>query len=167
MTNIEDTSSRFTAIIRWGTSNDNTDNSDTLPEAFSKAKLAFDRGDQEEASRLLSPYIRCQFIASNLFADTSELLGVEEDEEVDAEAVFITAVNFSEGCIPSVKASAKFQFRTERELDEAEVTAWEEENESLDNAISFSWAIDNLDDSLDQTISEHEGLSFHVDTASH
>lgn len=155
---------KFTAHIDWGTSTDNTDDFDKLPPEFSKAKTAFDAGNMKEACDLLTPFISCQFIASNLYGDINSLLGIDEDDEINATSVRIDQLDFSTGSIPSIKATAVFEFITENCIDETGVEAWEEENESLDNALSFSWAIDDLDDELDQSISEHEGLGFSLAT---
>jgi hypothetical protein len=116
----------------------------------------------KEACDLITHFVRCQFIASNLFGDTNDLLGIDEYEEINASSIRIDQINFSSGCIPSIKATAIFEFKTENHIKEGDVEAWEEQNESLDNAVCFSWAIANLDDDLDQSISEHEGLGFHL-----
>lgn len=141
---------QFVATIKWGSADAELEGLE-LPAEFSAAKTG-----GEEALQSLSQYLRCTFVPSNIFSDFGEILDI--DDEIEADRVEITATDFSESDLPTIKAVAIFNLDLQDGVDQAAIDAWQEENEYLDSAISFQW--DGLDTDEDLSLTNYDELSF-------
>jgi hypothetical protein len=149
----------FFAEIKWGICDGNP-NLDDLPEDFKKAKKELER-KSSDSFQLLAPFLRCVFVRSNLIYDISDLI-IEKGDEFEAVKVTILGVDFDQGNLPAVRAAAKFIIDCDKHLTKPIFDEWQEENEMLDSAISFQWALPE-EINFDLSLSNHKGLSFYLE----
>lgn len=149
----------FEAWIKWGYSNDDVEE-DHLPPEFREAKRLWQEERIEEAGSLIAPFIRCVFISSNLNGEVTEILDVPD--EVEATEVSVYGLDFSETNLPKVKASAKFVLQVTTPLTQERLNEWQEENDMLDNGVSFEWSIEGVDEDLDLCSWNHSGLGMQL-----
>lgn len=115
---------RFTAKIEWGKCDSDVSPSE-LPGEFTEAKKLWESKDPanlQNAASLLAGFLRCTFIPSNLFADVDDILVIDDD--VNADKVEITGLDFSSSSLPSVKAVSEFSFEANGELSQDKLDAW-------------------------------------------
>jgi hypothetical protein len=149
----------FEANIKWGNANDDF-SFDELPQEFLKAKELQASGNDECLSILL-PFLTCLFLPENIFGDIEDVFELDEDE-ITCNKLLITALDFSQTNIPKVKATAYFELNLNSDFDFDELDEWQDENDMLDNGISFEWEIPTIDEDADVRSLGHEGLSFEV-----
>ena len=98
---------------------------------------ATDQGVLAKICSLVASCLSCTFMPDNLHNGVDD---IATDDEIDGEEDAVQAADFFNGCVPTVRASAVFklpmnkEFRSQDDLD-----AWQDENDFLDNAISFSF----------------------------
>ena len=178
----------FEAYIKWGRTSEEVPRG-RVPKEFREAKrirakavLAFENLTKNELSLsakemkkrlaevdrlvqsaidLVSPFLSCTFTADNLIPNASEIFNVPKFESVSAKKVKIYKMNFAGGDLdlPSIKATARFRFRTRRPLTTEYIESWQEENDDLWKGISFSWNIPRVDQWFDM---DHSGLSMEM-----
>lgn len=150
----------FEAQIEWGSATQSF-TFDELPDEFKKAKELQERGD-DACLALLQPFLGCYFMPTNLFGDAEEVfdLSEQEDEEIPAGRIVISGLDFTASCIPKIKASAFFDLKLNSDVSVDDLDEWQEENDMFDNAVSFEWEIDTIDEDADVKSLSHEGLSF-------
>ena len=154
----------FLAEIKWGCA-EQPDNPDELPESLKTAKKLWeeaggrkgaDEGKLKEICRLTAEALRCVFIPGNLTSGSED---IAMDDEVEGTDIKVHGADFTDGDVPTVKASAVFKIKFKRSFSSAEeLKAWEEENDRLDNCLSFQF--DGVDGEYCGMLSTHEGLSF-------
>ena len=149
----------FEANIKWGVANDDID-PEQLPSEFVEAKSLWEAKD-ERAFVLVSKFIRCVFIPDNIFGDISEILDL--DDEVEAETIVVTGLDFSKSNLPRVCAYAHLKLSVVDGFGQSEIEEWQDDNDMLDVCISFEWNLPDLsDDDLDIYSWDHEGLGFAI-----
>ena len=147
----------FEANIKWGSANDDID-TEQLPSEMLEAKALWDAKD-ERAFALVSKFIRCAFVPDNIFGDISDILDL--DDEVEAETIVVTGVDFAESNLPKVCAYAHFKLSVVDGIGESEIEEWQDSNDMLDVGVSFEWNFPELsDDDLDIYSWDHQGLGF-------
>lgn len=151
---------KFTARIKRG-SVDAPNGSFLIPSSFGLLQDLL-------SNKTSHPYIQleksltCLFIPDNLIGDIPDFLLI--DDEVCASSVFIERVFIAnDQDLPFITASAEFIFPTTHKITQTELNAWEENNEFLDNAISFEWLLKPKDVALiSNVLTEYDELSFTV-----
>jgi len=101
---------------------------------------------------------------TNLFGDVEEVfdLSEQDDEEIAADTISISGLDFADSNIPKIKASAFFNMKMNPEFDIDRLDEWQDENDMFDNAVSFEWDIETIDEDADVRSLSHEGLAFFV-----
>ena len=150
----------FEAAIEWGAATADF-SFDELPDEFAQAKELQKQGD-DSCLDILLPFISCVFIPTNLFGDVEEVfdLSEQDDEEIAADTISISGLDFADSNIPKIKASAFFNMKMNPEFDIDCLDEWQDENDMFDNAVSFEWDIETIDEDADVRSLSHEGLSF-------
>ena len=152
----------FEAAIEWGAATADF-SFDELPEEFAQAKELQKQGD-DSCLDILLPFISCVFMPTNLFGDVEEVfdLSEQDDEEIAADTISISGLDFADSNIPKIKASAFFSMKINPEFDIDRLDEWQDENDMFDNAVSFEWDIETIDEDADVRSLSHEGLAFFV-----
>jgi len=147
----------FLAKIKWGECCESID-LEELPTDFLEAKKLWE-GKDEKCYEILKKYIKCYFVSDNLMGDITDILDIDDD--LESENISIFSVDFDSTCLPKISATASFEIPVEKIFSQAELDEWQEDNDYLDSAVSFEWCFDEIE-LEDAVLSEHEGLSFHV-----
>lgn len=149
--------------LKWGLATDDVDDISLLPPDFAKARELWAAGDIDGAGRLLEPHLYCLFISSNMDEDVSDIINVDDDEQL-ASNISIHGVDFSQYNIPNIRASAHFIFEALQNMSPEDFNTWQEDNEYLDHGISFGWAIEVDDDDLSFEITTYKELAVSLAT---
>jgi hypothetical protein len=144
------------ANIKWGLADEPPE---SLPEAFAEARSLWEKKDPRTYA-IVERFLECYFLPGEVMGDVTELFAVDPSDELRAERVEVFGVDFSAGPLPSVRATASFVLEPkDPALTQERLDAWQDENDFLDSAISFQWALDDYANPL----STHRGLSFLID----
>jgi hypothetical protein len=102
------------------------------------------------------------FIPGNLSDKVPEFLLI--DDEFNANLVSIENIILIEGeDLPIITATAEFILPTTHVITQEELDQWQEENELLDNAISFEWLLEPSNDKLaSNVLTVYDELTFTV-----
>lgn len=146
---------KFVAEIKWGASCIDPPLS-SLPPEFATAKVLCEQHDSA-AFEVVNKYLICSFVPDNISGNLSEILVV--NGQVDSSNVRILGLSFKDSNLPAVRAIAEFELQTAGNLSHERLEKWEDENEWLDNGISFYWDLGELNDEID-TFLTHQGSSF-------
>ncbi len=132
--------------IRWGSPDDQPSDPSIMPDDLIRAhhlwqeaggRGATDQNVMAEIYKITARCLSCAFVADNLFAGVND---IAINDEIEAEEVTVQAVDFSDGCVPSICAIAVFELPMHKNIQSQEdLEAWQEENDYLDNAIVFSF----------------------------
>ncbi len=155
-------STRFEAKIKLASA-DSDFEIDELPIDFTQAKILWANKDPK-CFDLLHNYIKCYFIKDNISGDVDELFSISEDDEmIEANELIITNVDFTDSNLPTFSATAHFDFKVKKGVTKEVIDEWEDENDMLDNAISFEWVIADLGEEEGLACRNHEGLGFNIE----
>ena len=146
---------KFVAEIKWGVTSIDPPAS-SLPPEFATAKMLCEQHNSA-AFELVNKYLICSFVPDNITGDLSKILVV--NGQVDSSNVQIIGLSFKHRNLPAVRAVAEFELQTAGNLSQEKLEKWEDENEWLDNRISFYWDLGALNDEID-TFLTHQGSSF-------
>ena len=75
----------------------------------------------------------------------------------------IIGLDFSSSNLPQITASANFLIPVKRVLSENRLSQWQKESDMLDYGVLFYWCIDNIDESLDLNLLNHQGLGMELE----
>jgi hypothetical protein len=99
-----------------------------------------------ECFKLIRKYITALFISSNMI-ETPSWFDADEVDELQAIELDITGLTFNDNDLPIVSAVALFEIPTTHVISNIELEKWQEENdEYLDNAVSFEWILEPKDE---------------------
>lgn len=150
------------ATIKWATCGEDLD-INQLPPQFVEAKrlgVSDDPKDIETACNLVAPFVKCSFVTDNVDGDLSEILTIED--EIYADEVILSGVDFSESDLPSIKAHGFFLVESVGKFSKSKFTRWQEDNDMLDNGITFYWDFGNPESEHDLNLVIHSGLGVEV-----
>ncbi len=145
---------KFVAEIKWGVTCIDPPSS-ALPPEFAIAKTLSEQHDPA-AFAVVNKFLICSFVPDNISGDLSEILVVKG--QVESSDVRIIGLSYKDRNLPAVRAIAEFEFQTAGKLTHEKLEKWEDENEWLDNGISFYWDLGELNDEID-TFLTHQGSS--------
>ena len=149
----------FEASINWAVSNEGFE-LNALPPEFSQAKALFELKD-ERCFEVIASFINCYFIPSNIFGDIEEVFSFDNvDDEIPADNLSVFSLDFSEHNLPRFSAKAIFKLEVNSDFDLTDLDDWQDDNDMLDNGVSFEWEIDSIDEDADVKSLSHEGLEF-------
>jgi len=147
---------KFIAEIKWGVTETDLPIS-SLPPEFQIAKQLCEKHDPA-AFAIVRKFLGCSFNSSNIVGNLAEILNISE--QVESGDVQIYGLDFKSSNLPAVRATATFDFQVVGDLTQQRLDLWEEQNEWLDNGISFYWNLPDQDDAFDPFFYSHQGSSF-------
>lgn len=149
---------RFKASITRGTA-DRCPPS-LIPDRLKQAQTLWEAegaGAREVILAILSEKVRANFVPSNIPV-LDDLMALDEDEDVEAEAVQVIDFQFREGDLPSVTAYASLLLPLHRSMTQEQVEEWEEEQgEYLTDCVNFFWSFADPDGHWSNVIGDHQG----------
>jgi len=148
-------SGRYIASIEHGQADDTPAK---LPAPLRKALAAATAGtlDDDGLIRAITPWLRATFVAENI-SGIETLFTVTDD--LEAIEIEVHSVEHRDGALPKITASARFLIEEVEALDDDALLAWQEDNDFLTDAVTFSWRIGEED----IVIGDHEGAGFERD----
>ena len=147
---------KFIAEIKWGVTETDLPMA-SLPPEFQIAKQLCEKHDPA-AFEIVRKFLGCSFSPSNIVGNLAEILNISD--QVESSDVQIHGLSYKGRNLPAVRATATFDFQVVGDPTQQRVDLWEEQNEWLDNGISFYWNLPGLDDAFDPFFYAHQGLSF-------
>lgn len=144
---------KFKAYIKWGQVAEYPEN---VPAIFLEIQRIIATGNADQvnsALEMITPLLGASFVPANIMG-IDDLL--DDEDDIEAESVSVTHIAWPDGAIlPNICAEAIFTIPLSQSLTAEELGDWQEENDNLDNGVSFYF---QLDDDGDGSLSEHEGL---------
>ena len=129
----------------------------SLPHEFKIAKDLWVKNDSA-AFEIVRKFLSCLFVPSNVVGNLAEILNISD--QVECSDLQIYGLDFKGSNLPAIRASATFDLQVVGDLTQQRLNLWEEQNEWLDNGISFYWNLPGLDDTFDPFFYSHQGSSF-------
>jgi hypothetical protein len=110
----------------------------------------------------LEKSLACLFLPDNLSDDVPEFLLI--DDEINSNRINIENIILNkEADLPIITATAEFILPTTHVVTQEELDQWQEENEFLDNAISFEWLLEPKSNELASSVlTLYDELTFTV-----
>ena len=116
-----------------------------IPNEFKTIRELWQKKDPK-CLKLINKYIVALFIPTNL-VETPEWLHDEDADELKARKLEVIGLVFTDDDLPLVTAVAVFDLPTTHVASNSALEQWqEEEDEHLDNALSFEWILDATDE---------------------
>jgi hypothetical protein len=162
---------RFRALIRGSVGEQPADSSEMPEELLEAQRLWIAAGgrkgnDEDMLAEILKRVvqsIRCTLVPSNLAGGSDDLEAT--DDEIQAKRVIVRAADFTEGCVPWVRADGIFEVVFRRSFtSKAQVEKWQEKHGSLADGIVFQFD-GKLDSLYIGMVTEHDGIAIAIEDA--
>ena len=142
--------------MKWGRCDwDNDVDESILPPEFAEAKRLWASGKKRsiaKACKILSPFVECIFLPSNLEGDVSKLFELDDesmDKSIMPTSVTIFDLDYPESKLPWIRFFAEFVIPSNGVLDRKRVSDWENENSWLEWGFCVQWGIPGIEDKVE------------------